>query len=98
MLKNLCMAIGLAGLAAGLPTAALAQGGVRVGTLTCNVASGWGFVFGSSKSLHCTFAPAPGCAEFYAGTINRFGVDIGHTQGGVLIWAVFAPTANLAPG
>jgi len=98
MLKNLCAAIGLAGLAASLPTAAQAQGGVRVGTLTCHVASGWGFVFGSSKSLRCTFAPAPGRAEFYAGTINKFGVDIGYTQGGVLVWAVFAPTANLAPG
>ena len=29
--------------------------GVRVGDLTCNVASGWGFVFGSSKDLHCTY-------------------------------------------
>jgi hypothetical protein len=98
MLKNLCAAIGLAGLAASLPTVAQAQGGVRVGTLTCHVASGWGFVFGSSKSLRCTFAPAPGRAEFYAGTINKFGVDIGYTQGGVLVWAVFAPTANMAPG
>ena len=98
MLKNLCAAIGLAGLAASLPTAAQAQGGVRVGTLTCHVASGWGFVFGSSKSLRRTFAPAPGRAECYAGTINKFGVDIGYTQGGVLVWAVFAPTGNLAPG
>ena len=98
MLKEFCVAIGLAGLAAGLSTAAQAHGGVRVGTLTCNVARGWGFVFGSSKALHCTFAPAPGRAEFYAGTINKFGVDIGYTQGGVLVWAVFAPTANVAPG
>jgi hypothetical protein len=98
MLIKLCVAIGLAGLVASLSTAAQAQSGVRVGTLTCHVASGWGFVFGSSKSLHCTFAPAPGRAEFYAGTVNKFGVDIGYTQGGVLVWAVFAPTANLAPG
>ena len=35
-------------------TPAAAQGGVRVGTLSCNVASGWGFVFGSSKALNCT--------------------------------------------
>jgi len=98
MLKKLCLAIGLVGLAAGVPTPAQAQNGVRVGTLTCNVASGWGFVFGSSKGLRCTFAPAPGRAEFYAGTINKFGVDIGYTQGGVLVWAVFAPTANLEPG
>jgi len=98
MLKKWCLAASVLGLAAGLSTAAQAQGGVRVGTLTCNVASGWGFVFGSSKALHCTFAPAPGRAEFYAGTINKFGVDIGYTQGGVLVWAVFAPTANLAAG
>jgi len=98
MLKKLCLLIGLVGLVAGLSALAQAQNGVRVGTLTCNVASGWGFVFGSSKGLHCTFAPAPGRAEFYAGTINKFGVDIGYTQGGVLVWAVFAPTANLAPG
>ena len=98
MLKKLCVAIGLVGLAAGVPTEAQAQGGVRVGTLTCTVASGWGFVFGSSKALHCTFAPAAGHAEFYAGAINKFGVDIGYTQGGVLVWAVFAPTANLGPG
>jgi hypothetical protein len=98
MLKKLCLAIGLVGLAAAGSTPAQAQGGVRVGTLNCSVASGWGFVFGSSKALRCTFAPSPGHAEFYAGTINKFGVDIGYTQGGVLVWAVFAPTANLSPG
>ena len=81
------------------PAPVLAQGGVRVGTLSCNVASGWGFVFGSSRALHCTFSPGPGGhPEHYSGTISKFGVDIGYTQGGVLVWAVFAPTANLAPG
>jgi hypothetical protein len=75
-----------------------AQGGVQVGTLTCNVAGGWGFVFGSSKAVRCTFARAGGRPEHYAGSINKFGVDIGYTQGGVLVWGVFAPTANLAPG
>jgi hypothetical protein len=98
MLKELGLGIGLIGLTVGVSPPAQAQGGVRVGTLTCNVASGWGFVFGSSKALRCTFAPAPRGAENYAGTINKFGVDIGYTQGGVLVWAVFAPTANLAPG
>ncbi len=98
MLKRLGLAIGLVGLAAGIAQPAQAQGGVRVGTLSCHVASGWGFVFGSSKALRCAFAPAPGHAEFYTGTINKFGVDIGYTQGGVLVWAVFAPTANLGPG
>ena len=76
---------------------AQAQGGAQVGTLTCNVASGWGFVFGSSRALRCTFAGS-GRTEHYAGTIQRFGVDIGFTQAGVLVWEVLAPTSNMAPG
>jgi Protein of unknown function (DUF992) len=90
----LALTIGL--LVSGSP--ARAQGGAQVGTLTCNVASGWGFVFGSSRALRCTFASGAGRAEHYAGSIQRFGVDIGFTQAGVLIWAVLAPTSNLAPG
>jgi hypothetical protein len=88
------VAIGLAG--GGAPAAA--QGNVQVGTLTCNVAAGWGFVFGSSKAVRCTFARAGGRPEHYAGSINKFGVDIGYTQGGVLVWGVFAPSGGLAPG
>jgi hypothetical protein len=98
VLRRLGLMICLAGLATGVVQPAQAQSGVRVGTLSCSVASGWGFVFGSSKALRCTFAPTPGRAEFYAGTINKFGVDIGYTQGGVLVWGVFAPSANIGPG
>jgi Protein of unknown function (DUF992) len=102
MLKKVCLAIGSVGLAAGLAaqgTPAQAQSGVRIGTLSCNVASGWGFVFGSSKALHCTLTPGPnGHPEHYAGTISKFGVDIGYTSGGVLVWAVFAPGPNVGPG
>jgi hypothetical protein len=71
--------------------------GVRVGDLTCNVASGWGFVFGSSKDLHCTYR-GNGYREHYVGSISKFGVDIGYTEGGVLVWGVFAPTSDLRKG
>jgi len=102
MFKKVGLAIGALGLAAGIAVhgaPAQAQGGVRVGTLSCNVAAGWGFVFGSSRSLHCTFTPGPGGhPEHYSGNISKFGVDIGYTQGGVLVWAVFAPTTNVAHG
>jgi hypothetical protein len=101
MIRKLGLTIGALGIAAGVlahGTAAQAQSGVRVGTLSCNVASGWGFVFGSSKALRCALTPGPGRPEHYYGTISKFGVDIGYTQGGVLVWAVFAPTANLTPG
>jgi outer membrane protein OmpA-like peptidoglycan-associated protein len=75
-----------------------APGGVKVGTLTCDVASGWGFVFGSSRDLHCVFAPDNRGTEHYTGTISKFGVDIGYTDGGVLVWGVFAPSSDLRPG
>jgi hypothetical protein len=93
----------LIGLAAAASFAFAAQahadsGGVRVGVLTCHVSSGWGLVFGSSKELNCTFSPTPDRVENYSGKINKYGVDIGYQKGGIMAWAVFAPTASLAPG
>jgi hypothetical protein len=75
-----------------------AQGGIKGGTLTCNVSAGAAFVFGSSRALNCVFAPSSGRPERYTGTIDKFGVDIGYTAAAVIVWAVIAPTANLAPG
>ena len=72
--------------------------GIKVGELTCNVASGWGFVFGSSKDLHCTFRPSGHPSEHYTGSISKFGVDIGYTEGGVLVWGVFAPSSDVRAG
>lgn len=92
--------LGLAA-AASLAFAASAHadtGGVKTGVLTCNVSSGWGLIFGSSKDLNCTYDSANGHEEHYAGTINKYGVDIGYHGGGVIVWAVFAPTGDLAPG
>jgi len=74
-----------------------APAGIRVGDLTCNVASGWGFVFGSSKDLHCT-SRGNNHREHYIGSISKFGVDIGYTEGGVLVWGVFAPTSDMREG
>ena len=31
-------------------------GGVNIGTLSCHVSSGWGLIFGSSRSLKCAFS------------------------------------------
>jgi len=72
--------------------------GVKVGILTCNVSSGWGLVFGSSKDLDCTFSPAPDRSDKYVGKINKYGVDIGYQKGGVMAWAVFAPGQVSAGG
>lgn len=101
MVKKVGMVVGAVVLAAGVAmhgTPAPAQASVRVGTLSCHVAGGWGFIFGSSKALHCTFSAGAGHVERYVGSISKFGVDIGYTQSGVLVWAVLAPTTQLAPG
>ena len=90
-------AVALAAISIAAPAQA-APNGVNVGTLTCGVASGWGFVFGSSKDLHCTFRQNDRHVEHYSGSISKFGVDIGYTEGGVLVWGVFAPSSDTRPG
>ena len=82
---------------AAISAPALAQA-VKVGTLSCNVASGFGFIFGSSKALNCTYAATGGRYEHYTGSITKFGADIGYTSGGVLVWTVVAPVAAMRPG
>jgi hypothetical protein len=71
---------------------------VKVGVLTCHVSSGWGFVFGSSKSMHCSYRPNSGHGEHYAGNVSKFGVDLGYSESSVIIWGVVAPTSDLKPG
>jgi hypothetical protein len=76
--------------------------GLKTGFLTCNVASGFGFIFGSSRDVNCNFSPTSGSGgkgESYKGKINKFGVDIGYLNSAVMVWAVLAPTADAAkPG
>jgi hypothetical protein len=91
----------VAGLALGalalVAPARAAETTVKTGMMTCHVSSGWGFVFGSSRDLRCVFT-SNGRNENYTGKISKFGVDIGYQQAGVIIWAVFAPTADQKAG
>ena len=81
-----------------LPQGANAGQPLEAGILRCGVASGWGFVFGSTKDLRCVFAPADGSpAEYYRGAIQKIGIDVGYTESGIILWAVLAPTVNLEP-
>lgn len=90
----LAVAVGMAAIAG---SEAQAQARVEVGVLTCTVRGGTGFIVGSTKELRCRFNK-PGRDEFYHGSINKFGLDIGVTKQSAIAWAVFAPTANLRPG
>ena len=67
--------------------------GVRIGTLDCHVSSGWGYLIGSSRHVDCDFQ-----GEHYVGRISKFGMDIGYTGGGTMVWAVFAPSSDIGPG
>jgi len=83
-----------------LAPGAQAQDRVQVGVLDCNVSGGIGVIIGSRKTVSCRFSPAPGSGpqEIYYGTITKFGLDIGATTAGRMVWTVFAPTRGFAPG
>ena len=92
------------GLAAAVATLALhapafaAGDGVKVGTLTCNVAGGWGKVIGSSRRVNCVFTPSNRAPERYVGHITKIGLDLGYRRSGTIVWGVFAPTDRLGRG
>ena len=88
----------LAAVAVTASPALAAESGVKAGFLTCQAASGWGFVFGSSRSIKCEYSAGSNASEHYTGSITKFGVDIGYLSSAVLVWAVFAPTSTVAPG
>jgi Protein of unknown function (DUF992) len=68
---------------------------IQVGTLTCSLSSSIGMVVGSERNVSCTFRGGVGEPdEPYTGTMTRFGLDVGVTTGGVIVWAVFADTAR----
>jgi hypothetical protein len=72
---------------------------VKAGVLTCDVSAGIGLIIGSQKSVSCVFSPdLPGPQEAYFGSMTKFGLDIGITAGGVMVWAVFADTLVRGPG
>jgi hypothetical protein len=70
---------------------------VKVGTLSCHEKSGWGFIFGSSHAVRCTFSNGAR-VERYDGSISKFGLDVGYQQSGVLLWEVVAPTDHFGSG
>ena len=80
--------------AATLPGPTMAQAPrTKVGTLTCDISAGIGLIITSKKDLTCMFTPSqPGPREVYVGTISKFGLDLGATAGGEMIWAVYAPS------
>jgi hypothetical protein len=90
----------LAGAALALAAVGPADAAVKAGVLHCRVSPSIGFIIGGHQKLRCHFTPQePGQpAGEYVGAINTVGLDIGITAGGVLAWAVFAPTTGSFAG
>jgi hypothetical protein len=78
-----------------VPASAQAPQRVKVGTLTCDISGGIGLIVASQKEVRCLFTPAaPGPREAYVGVIRKFGLDLGATAGGQMVWSVYAPTVG----
>jgi hypothetical protein len=68
---------------------------IRTGVLNCDVSAGIGLIIGSQRQVNCLFSPdQPGPQEGYYGTITKFGLDIGATAGGSMVWGVYADTSR----
>ena len=82
------------------PAAAQNPGGwTQVGVLNCRVNPSIGFIIAGHQSMQCLFtqsAPIP--PQAYEGALNMVGLNVGISAGGVLAWAVYAPTAGSAAG
>jgi hypothetical protein len=71
----------------------------QVGALSCKVSPNIGFGIVGHQSLECLFTPnAPDPQQAYDGAINTAGLNVGISAGGVLGWAVFAPTTGVPAG
>ena len=76
-----------------------AQGSTsRQGMLTCRTSASLGLIVGSTQRLACQFKGNSGWTQDYFGRINRIGLDIGFTAGGVMAWGVIGSTGAVRPG
>ena len=67
--------------------------------LTCRLNPSIGFIIFGHQSMECRFTQNPPFPpQAYEGALNTVGIDLGVTAGGVLGWAVFAPTAGPPAG
>jgi hypothetical protein len=85
--------LALAAMTFGAPSAQAQR--IRAGVLNCDVSGGLGLIIGSQRTVNCLFTPdVPGPQEGYYGTITKFGLDIGATAGGQMVWAVYVDTSR----
>lgn len=96
MVNKQLLALGTAAIVAGALSlsANAAPAGVKVGVLTCKIEPGWSYVVGSTRDLHCDYAPTKGRPERYIGKVQKVGLDIGYVDGATMVWGVIAPASD----
>src|ERR1035438_1097397 len=71
----------------------------QVGALSRKLKPNIGFIIAGHQPLECQFIPnTPEPPQAYDGAINTVGLNVGISAGGVLGWAVFAPTTGVPAG
>ncbi len=88
------LAAALAAVVLATTGAAQAETRVQVGRLSCDVEGGIGYLIGSSKDMTCRFIRKGHKTEYYSGTINKLGLDIGVTGRTQIEWLVFSAAST----
>jgi hypothetical protein len=55
-------------------------------------------IIGQAITLGCVYMPDGFPPEYYKGSINKIGIDIGFQRSGVIVWAVLSPGLMRGPG
>jgi hypothetical protein len=99
LIRLFIAALAVAIVAASTPSQAQQPRQSQAGTLTCRLAPSVGLILGSRQRMSCEFVPiGRGYRERYSGTVTRFGIDLGVTAGGVMIWSVWARSRGIRRG
>lgn len=64
---------------------------VELGYVRCDVEGGISFIIGSDRDLECVFESTDKqVVQLFDGKMERFGLDIGYTKSGVMLWTALA--------
>lgn len=89
ILAALAVATGL------VATAAHADGGVKVGELTCKMTDLKNDIVYTKEEFACVFQPGSGEAQTYTAVLKEVGVNLSITKENTMVWGVLAPTDKL---
>ena len=93
------MALALVGILTASADAQSPSSWTQAGMLRCKLNPSIGFIIAGHQSMECSFTPnGPNPPQAYQGALNTVGLDIGISAGGVLGWAVYAPTTGIPAG